>query len=327
MRALVRVSLISAMLGWSLGAVAAPKRMKAGVVTPKDRSLSQGLFKFAELLEKETDGEIKVQVFTDGVLGGDRQVLESLQMGTVQATTVSTGPLASFAPRFNAFDLPFLFKDKATAYRVVDGPLGEELLGDLSKAGFVGLAYWENGYRHLTNSKREVKTVGDIKGLKIRTLENALHVELWRTLGANPTPMAYTQLYTALEQKVVDGQENPFGNVKTSKFDEVQRFLTKTGHVYNASPFLISKAFWDTLTDPEKAAVKKAAVEARDYQRKLNDDEDKEAERYLAGRGMKITDFPQAEKDKALTLLQPLYKEYSGKIGADLVQRLQAATR
>jgi tripartite ATP-independent transporter DctP family solute receptor len=326
MRAFVGMAVVSVMLGWSFDAAAA-KTMKVGVVTQKERSLSKGLVKFAELLEKETNGEIKVQVFTDGVLGGDRQVLESLQMGTVQGTTVSTGPIASFAPRFNAFDLPFLFKDKATAYRVVDGPLGQELLGDLTKAGFVGLGYWENGYRHLTNSRREVKVVEDIKGLKIRTLENPLHVELWKTLGANPTPMAYTQLYTALEQKVVDGQENPFGNVQTSKFDEVQKFLTKTGHVYNASPFLVSKAFWDTLSDKEKEAVKKAAFEARDYQRQLNDKEDRDAEAYLSQKGMKITEFPGAEKDKALKLLAPLYKEWSGKIGGDLVSRLQAATK
>lgn len=303
------------------------KVMKLGIVTNKDRSLTKGLQKFAELVEKESGGTIKGEVFSDGVLGGDRQVLEALQMGTVHGTAVSTGVVAAFAPRFDAFDLPFLFKDKATAYKVFDGPIGQEVLQDLPKSGLIGLAYWENGFRHLTNNKREVRTAEDIKGLKIRTLESKVHVETWKTLGANPTPMSFSQLYTALEQGVVDGQENPYGNVVTSKFNEVQKYLTNTGHVYNANVFIVSKVFWDSLTDKEREAVKKAAEESKTYQRKLNEEEDQSSVKYLTEKGMKINDLNAGEKDKIMQMLEPIYKQVSTAIGGDLVDRLVKAAK
>ena len=303
------------------------KVMKLGSVNAKDRSLNKAMEKFGEIVEKETNGAIKVEVFPDSLLGGDRQILEAVQMGTVQGTTASTGPIAAFAPRMEVFDLPFLFKDKQTAYKVFDGPIGQEVMNDLEQAGMVGLGYWENGFRHLTNSRREVKTIEDIKGLKIRTLESKVHVDTWKMLDANPTPMALPQLYSALEQKVVDGQENPFGVIKTVKFNEVQKYLTKTGHVYNASPFVISKKFWDGLTDKEKDIFKKAAQEAKLYQRQLNEQEDKDCEAYLAANGMQITELNPGEKEKAQQILQPVYKEFSARIGGDLVERVIAATK
>lgn len=304
-----------------------PKVMKLGIVTNKERSLTKGLVKFAELVEKETGGTIKGEVFSDGVLGGDRQVIEALQMGTVHGTAVSTGVVAAFAPRMDVFDLPFLFKDKATAYKVFDGAIGQELLNDLPKANLIGLAYWENGFRHLTNNKREVKTADDIKGLKIRTLESKVHVETWKTLGANPTPMSFSQLYSALEQGVVDGQENPYGNVVASKFNEVQKYLTNTGHIYNANVFMVSKKFWDSLSDKEKAAVKKAAVEAMAYQRQLNEKEDQDSVTILKEKGMKITDLNAGEKEKMQQMLQPLYKQVGATVGNDLIDKIIAETK
>lgn len=308
-------------------AMAADKVMKCGIVTNKDRSLSKGLVEFGKILEKETGGSIKVQVFTDGVLGGDRQTLEALQMGTVHCTSVSTGPIAAFVPQFDVFDLPFLFKDKATAFKVADGPIGQELLDKLPAVGLVGFNYWENGFRHVTNNKREIKTAEDIKGLKIRTLESKIHVDTWKQLGANPTPMSFSQLYTALEQGVVDGQENPFGNVVSNKFNEVQKYLTTTGHVYNASPFLLSKKFYDGLTDKEKEAVKKAAKEAQAFQRAANDKEDQDSVGTLTQRGMKITALNPGEQAKIVAALKPVYDKYSETLGKDLVAKLLAAVK
>ena len=307
--------------------MAADKVMKCGIVTNKDRSLSKGLVEFGKILEKETGGSIKVQVFTDGVLGGDRQTLEGLQMGTIHCTSVSTGPIAAFVPQFDVFDLPFLFKDKATAFKVVDGPIGQELLNKLPAVGMIGFNYWENGFRHLTNNKREVKTAEDIKGLKIRTLESKIHVDTWKQLGANPTPMSFSQLYTALEQGVVDGQENPFGNVVSNKFNEVQKYLTTTGHVYNASPFLLSKKFYDGLTDKEKEAVKKAAKEAQTFQRAANDKEDQDSVGTLTQRGMKITALNPGEQQKVVASLKPVYDKYAEALGKELVEKLLAAVK
>jgi len=299
-----------------------PKVMKMAVATSKDRSLTKGLYKFAEIVEKETNGSIKVEVYPDGQLGGDVAVFEALKMGTIQGSTMSTGPIASFAPRIGVLDLPFLFKDRETAYKVLDGKIGQDLLNDLPSVGVIGLNYWENGFRHLTNNKREVKSVDDIKGLKIRTLENDLHIDLWKELGATPVPMAFTELFTALEQHVVDGQENPIGNVAINKFYEVQKYLTKTGHVYNASPLLISKKFWDTLTDKEKDIIKKAAEEARDYQRKLNQEEDEKMFDYLKQQGMVITELSPEERQKFVEKVQPIYQKYAPKFGQDLVNEL-----
>lgn len=303
------------------------KVMKLAVVTPKDRSLTQGLYKFGEIVEKETGGSIKVEVYPDGTLGGDRQVFEGMKIGTIQGSTMSSGPIAADVPRFTALDLPFLFKDEKTAYEVLDGPIGKELLDELTPVGVVGLNYWENGFRHLTNNKKDVKTVDDIQGLKIRTLENELHLDMWKELGATPTPMAFTELFTALEQGVVDGQENPAGNVTTSKFYEVQKYLTKTGHIYNASVFMISKKFYDSLSDQEKEIVAKAAEEAKTFQRELNQKESTEALDFLAKEGMTITDLTPEERQKFVDKVKPVYEKYSSSLGADFVNKLIEANK
>lgn len=303
------------------------KVMKIGSVNPKERSLSKGFYKFKEIVEKETNGAIKVEVFTDGVLGDDRRTLEGLQIGSIQGTTVSTGPISAFSPKIAVFDLPFLFKDRTIAYKVLDGPIGQELLDELASSKFIGLCYWENGVRHLSNSRREVTTLADISGLKIRTMESPIHVDIWRSLGANPTPMSMSQLYTALEQKVVDGQENPLANIQTNKFEEVQKYVALTGHIYGASPFMISKVFWDTLDDKEKAIVKKAALEARDYERKLASEEDEIATKYLLSKGMKISEMAPGEKDKMREAVKGIYEKQKPILGEALVNKVLEATK
>ncbi|HZG17324.1 MAG TPA: TRAP transporter substrate-binding protein [Candidatus Bathyarchaeia archaeon] len=306
---------------------ASPKVMKLAVVTAKDRSLTKGLIKFGEILEKESGGSIKVEVYPDGQLGGDRAVFDAMKVGTIQGSTMSSGPIAVDAKRFSALDLPFLFKDEKTAYEILDGPIGKELLADLPPVGVVGLNYWENGFRHLTNNKKEVKAVEDIEGLKIRTLENELHIDMWKELGAIPTPMAFTELFTALEQGVVDGQENPAGNVTSSKFYEVQKYYTKTGHIYNASVFLISKKFWDTLSEKEKEMVTKAAEEAKNYQRQLNQEESVQAEEFLAKNGMTVTELSAEERKRFIEKVQPVYQKYSAQLGEDLIKKLMEANQ
>ncbi|MCM3601623.1 TRAP transporter substrate-binding protein [Robertmurraya korlensis] len=300
------------------------KLMKLAVVTSEDRSLTKGLVKFGELVESKTNGSIKVEVYPNGQLGGDREVFESLQFGSIQGTTMSTGPIAQFVPKFNVFDLPFLFPNSEVAYGVLDGKIGTDLLAELESQNVIGLNYWENGFRHLTNGVKEVKTPDDVKGLKIRTLENDLHMDIWSELGANPTPMAFTELFAGLQQGVVDGQENPVGNVTANKFYEVQKYLSKTGHVYNASPFLISKDFWNSLSDEEKKAVQEAADEARDYQRELNQKEDEDGYKFLTENGMTVTDISDEEKEAFLEKVKPVYEKYSASIGEEFVDQLLA---
>ncbi|WP_400164603.1 DctP family TRAP transporter solute-binding subunit [Brevibacillus sp. TJ4] len=305
----------------------APKTMKVAITVPKDRSYAKALYSFAEKVEAETAGSIKVQIFPDGQLGGDRDNYNGMKANTIQASLIAPAPIAADAPRFNALELPFLFKDAETAYKVLDGPVGKELLEDLPPTGVVGLSYWENGFRHLTNNVREVKSADDVAGLKIRTMESAIHLDLWKELGATPTPLAYTELFTALEQQVVDGQENPSGNVTTAKFYEVQKYLTKTGHVYNPMIFLVSKNFWDSLTDQEREIIAKVADEMKEVSRQLNQQEDQEAMEYLVQQGMTITELSPEEKDKFQEKVRPVYEKYAAELGEDLVNKLLEATK
>ena len=308
-------------------AAAGAKIMKVASVNAKDRALSQGFYKFKQYLDAELPGAFDVQIFTDGVLGDDSRTLEGLQMNTIQASTVSTGPIAAFAPNIAVFDLPFLFKDRATAYKVLDGPLGQAQLDGLQNYGFVGLCYWENGFRQLSNSKRPVTALADIKGLKIRTLESPIHVDIWKALGANPTPMSYSQLYTALEEKVVDGQENPLANIVSSKFLEVQPYVTMTGHIYGASPFILSKTFWNTLNDKEKAAIKKAALLAQKDERDLALQEDVTAAKALEAHKVKISELAPGEKEKMREAVQVIYSKYGAQFGPELMKEILDATK
>jgi tripartite ATP-independent transporter DctP family solute receptor len=304
-----------------------PKVLKFGLVTPREHTLSVGALKFKEIVERESGGSLEVQVFTDGQLGGDRDMLEGLQLGTLQATNASTGPIASFVKAFNVFDLPFLFKDNETAYRVLDGPSGQELLDMLPAAQMVGLGYWENGFRNLTNSKHEVKSVKEVKGLKIRTIETPLHMDTWNQIGASATPMAVTELFTALQQGVVDGQENPYSNIKLNKFYEAQKYLTNTRHIYSASVMLISKKYWDSLSDDEKLILQRASNEVRDYQRELSQKENELALQFLKDSGMIVTDLSPEAHAEFVEALNPIYDKYKSEIGEELVNRVLEAIK
>lgn len=304
------------------------KVMKIGYTVVADGHIGKGMQKFAELVQKKSNGAIKVELYPNGLVGTDRQMMEQLQMGTLQGNNNSTGPVASFVPRMGVFDLPFLFKDRETAYKVLDGPIGRELLDvDMPKAGFIGLCYLENGFRNLTNSKKEITTLEDMQGIKIRVMDNKMHVDLWKTLGVNPSAMDITQVYSAMEQHVIDGQENPVNIIQANKYYEVQKYMTLTGHVYSAQVFFVSKVWWDTLSDSEKEIIKSAAQETRDYQRKVAQQMEKEGIDSLVSKGMKVSELKPGEKEKIRTILQPFYDKYKEQIGADLVNKVLEAVK
>lgn len=304
------------------------KVMKIGYTVVADGHIGKGMQKFAELVEKKSNGTIKVELFPNGVLGTDRQMMEQLQMGTLQGNNNSTGPVSAFVPRMAVFDLPFLFKDRETAYKVLDGPIGQELLNnDLQKAGFVGLCYMENGFRNLTNSKREITTLAEMSGIKIRVMDNKIHVDLWKALGVNPTAMDITQVYSAMEQKVIDGQENPINIIQANKYFEVQKYLTLSGHVYSAQVFFVSKKWWDTLSDQEKEILKSAANEAKVYQREVAQQMEKEGIDFLKSKGMTVSELKPGEKEKIQTTLKSFYDKYKGQIGAELVDKVMTAAK
>lgn len=281
-----------------------------------------GMEKFAELVKEKSGGKIEIKLFPGGVLGGDVQTVSALQGGVIEMTVLNAGILASNAKAFGAVDLPFLFNDGAEADKIMDGPFGTSLINLLPDTGLVGLAYWELGFRNLTNNRRPVATLEDIKGLKIRTIQSPIPIELFNSLGANAVPLPYTELYTALETGTVDGQENPAANILNAKFYEVQKYMTVTRHQYNPQIVLISKKFWDTLNDEEKAVIQSAATEARDYQRKVSREFDAKAIEDIKATGMEVSELSPEETQKLRDAVKPLIDKFSAEIGADTVAAL-----
>ncbi|GAB7389084.1 TRAP transporter substrate-binding protein [Bacillaceae bacterium] len=300
------------------------KVIKLGSVNNEKHTLFEGYKKFKEIVEAKTNGAIKVEIYPNGLLGNDRTMIEGLQLGTLEMVGVSTSMLANWAPSMLAFDLPFSISDTEMADKILDGPFGEKAGKQLEKEGLVLLAYMENGFRHLTNSKREVKTVKDLEGLKIRTMQTPLVLETWKALGTNPTPMAYTELFTALEQKVVDGQENPYGNMALDKFYEVQKYLTNTSHVYNPMGLVISKKFFDQLSPDEQAVLKEAAQEAARFQRKLNREKSEEYLKILVDNGMQVTDLTPEARQEFVDKVQGVYSQFADKIGKEYYDQFMA---
>ena len=233
-----------------------------------------GMEKFAQIVGEKSGGKISVKLFPAGALGGDAQTLSALQGGTVEMTVMNAGLLSGLAKDFAIVDLPFLFETPQEADAVMDGPVGKALADKLPAKSLIGLGYWELGFRQLTNSRRPVTKVSDIAGLKIRVVQSPIYIDLFNGLGANAVPMPFPEVYTALETKTVDGQENPAPSILTAKLNEVQKYLTLTRHTYNPQIVLISNRFWDRLNDEERKLIQDATLEAQDYQRAVSREQD-----------------------------------------------------
>lgn len=229
----------------------------------------EGAMKFKELVESQTD-DFNIEVYHSGQVADDRAAIEMLQFGTLEITIPSTSPLVNFVKEYGVFDLPFTIPSGEVADTVLDGPFGQKMFDLLEPQGLVGLAWWENGFRNLTNSVRPVEKIEDLRGLKIRTMENQIHLDAWRELGANPSPMAFPELFAGLQQGTMDGQENPYPTILLSNFNEVQDYLSGTNHVYTPFIFLFSKQIWDTLTPEQQEILTDAAIEAGQFNRQRN---------------------------------------------------------
>lgn len=299
--------------------------IRAGIGLNDKHPQYKGLAKFKEIVEQKTDGAIKVELYHSGQLGDDRTMMEALQLGTQEMTCPSTAPIANFVKEFNVFDFPFLFPNEEVADKVLDGPVGQELLDKLPEQGLIGLAYWENGFRNLTNSKRAVATVEDFKGLKIRTMENQVHLEAFRALGANPTPMPFPELFTAMQQGTVDGQENPYATIYLQKFYEVQSHVSDTNHVYSPFVLMMSKKFWDESTPEQQKIFLEAAKTARDYERKLNREANAKYLAELEKEGMTYTHISDEVRAEMQEIVKPIIEKFKDKVGAETVDKVYKA--
>ena len=277
----------------------------------------EGAMKFKELVEAESD-DLTVEVYHSGQIADDRSAIEMLQFGTLDITIPSTSPLVNFIPEFGVFDLPFTVPNEEVADKVLDGKFGDKMLEMVDGQGLVGLAWWENGFRNLTNDVKPVATMEDVNGLKIRTMENEIHLDAWKALGANPTPMAFTELFTALQQGTIDGQENPYPTILLSKYPEVQKHVSNTNHVYTPFIFLFSKKIWEELSAEQQEIIAKAAVEAGKFNRQRNREVAEESLETLK-KEMTFTEIKDGEFEKFQEAVKPVVDKYKDKIGAEIV--------
>ena len=299
------------------------RAFKVALQNPKGHPLVTGAEKFAEIVAAKSGGKLKLNLFPGGTLGSDAASVSALQGGTVEIVILNSGILASQVKAFEIYDFPFMFATPQEADAVVDGPFGTKLHAMLADKGIVGLAYWELGFRDLTNSRRAITKVDDIAGLKLRVIPNAINVDWVKAVGANPTPMAFPEVYAALEQKAIDGQENPLSVIYTNKFHEVQKHLALTNHQYNPQSMIVSKKVWDTLSADEKKILADASAEAAAFERKLTRDT---ADKYLADlkkAGMEVTEFSAAEQAKLREKFKPVIDKHGAAI-ASTVAALQA---
>ena len=281
-----------------------------------------GAEKWAGLVKQKSGGKMQIKVFANGVLGGDVQALSAVQGGTVDFTAMNSGILQTQVKEFAIFDFPFMFESGKEADAILDGAFGKQLADKLPAKGLVNLAYWELGFRNLTNSKRPIAKADDIAGLKIRVIQSPIYIETFNTLGANAVPMPITEVYTAMEQKIIDGHENPFSVIETSKFYEVQKYLTVSNHIYNPQSLLASKKKWDALTKDEQAILLSTAADATKWQR---ENARKMSDESLASlkKAMTVTVLPPEEIAKIRAKIKPVIDKFSQNVGPELVAQLQ----
>ncbi len=299
-------------LALSAGAFA-QTAMKISISTAQNSHQGVAIDTFAKEVASRTNGRYKVETFYNGSLGGERESIEAVQLGTQELAFSSTGPVPNFVPETKILDVPFLFRDKAHARAVLDGPIGQDLLTKFDAKGFKALAWAENGFRHMTNSKRDVKAPEDLKGLKMRTMENPVHIAAYKGLGIVTTPMAFPEVFTALQQGTVDGQENPLPVIMSAKFSQVQKHLSLTGHVYSPCIFVMNKAAFDKLGAADKTAFLEAAKVAVKANRDRVDQDDANGVKELRAQGMTVIE--DVDKAKFVAMLAPVNAEFEKQFG------------
>lgn len=262
---------------------------------PKDEAAKL----FAERVEELSGGDLTISVGGNAQFGDDVEMLTALRLGTLDMSVNSQGPLAGVVPESAVLGLPFLFNDLPSAWQVLDGPVGERLTELAADKGLIVLGYWDNGIRHISNNVRPIETPEDLSGLKIRTPSDPATIDAFEALGANPTPMQFSELYLALEQGVVDGQENPLMNIHSSKLHEVQKFISLSGHKYEMTPVIVAKTTWDTLSEEEREIIRKAEAEAREYQRELSLKADETLRAEIEASGVEFNEVDKAAFQEA----------------------------
>ena len=303
----------------------AQTNIKLGHDQPEKSPHHQAAVKWKELVESRSNNKVKVTIFPSSVLGSGTQMVEQIQAGALEAAVLPTAWIAPLAPTVSVLDLPFLLQSRSTAYRVIDGPVGEEILTPLNKVNIQGVAYWESGFKQFTGSF-PIHTPADYEGHKIRTMPSPVVQEQFKAFGATPTPIAFKELYNALQQNVVDGQENPISTINSMRFFEVQKYLTLSDHGFLAYVFMFNKPFLDKLPADIRGIVVQAAKEARDYQREIIVKAEKENLEIFKKSGMQIITLEKSQRDAFAAAAQKVHVWYANKYGGEMLDKIKKAS-
>ena len=328
MKKFVKLLIAAAVASTMASAIAADYQtriLRFGYGLAEDSNQGRAVKFFTDDLAKRTGGKLKAKGFASASLGNDNQMQNALIGGAQELTVVSTATLVGIEDSFGIYDLPFVFRSEQEADAILDGAFGKSLTTKLEAKGLVGLVYWENGFRNLTNSKRPITKMEDLQGVKLRVMQNPVYIDMFNGFGANAIPLAFSELFTALESHTVDGQENPINTIQSSKFYEVQKYLSITKHVYSPWIMLASRKWWDGLNADEKKAIQDSAVAARDFERKDSRDTGAKALDVLKQKGMQVTLLSSKELDRMQDAARPAIAKFAANGHADLVKELQAA--
>jgi TRAP-type transport system periplasmic protein len=331
-----------AMLAWALAAVVLPhgralaqtnaasaadkvQTFRLGIGLPAESVQGRAVQDFAARVNKYTQGALRIELYAGGKLGNDLTMVKALQEGSQEMTAPDSSTLTTLEKSYSAINYPFTFLSEVEADTILDGPWGQKLLDRLPSHGLVGLAYWENGFRQMTNSKKPLSSASDFEGVRMRTMQNPMLVDSFKRLGFDAVPMPFPKVFEALKTQAVDGQENPLPTIVSSKFYEVQKYLTLSRHVYSAHVLLMSKKVWDGLPLAHQEAVQKAALESRDLERRMSREGSDAALAELKARGMTVTSIPRADAERIRNRLRDVFDKYNKDIGYGTMLELYVA--
>ncbi len=298
------------------------KTMKVSIGVAESHFEYEACEKMKEYIESNTNNSIKVELYPSGQIGNDQEVFEGLPLGVAQMVPCGSDLIGNSLPDFGLLSLPYLFDNIEQVDEVMSGEFGDTLLNELETIGYKGLGFGYFGFRHISNNKRPIENVEDLKGLKIRTMTTPVHLAVFNALGANPTPMAFSELFSALQQGVVDGQENPLMNIYSNKLHEVQKYITLDGHVFTFVTFVCAKNWFDGLTVEEQNAVQKGVDIACEYMKDSCISSDKVAMAKMIEEGVKVTELTDAQKEGFRNAVREVSEEYGNSINPEMYQEL-----
>lgn len=327
---MISSSLRKAILGSAIAAIflstaplrAAEVEIRLAHVLAESHSWHQAALGFAEQVATETEGRVEVKIFPSGQLGTETEVIEGLQFGSIQAAIIGSGSFQSIEPKIGIIEMPYAWPSREVAFEALDGELGDQLAALLADKGIVNLAWWENGLRNVTNNRKPIETPADLEGLKIRVTPDPVRLAAFQALGAEPAPLAFGELYSALQQGVFDAQENPVSIILSSSFFEVQKYLSLTEHVWGAACLVISKSVWDKISEEDQAVVQAAARKWRDRQREMVGSASAEVIAELKQKGMQVN---EVDKAPFIEASKPIWDAQADTFGPELMSAIEAS--